>query len=116
MRIESIKRPWERSKSYGNRLKHDPFYHTSEWQRTRIGFLLSKPWISLPKIGNTDYSNRYCVDCWEKGIKNNQRIEIDHVIRIEDGGSRTAFTNLLSRCHSHHCSKSAKEGNDNRIK
>lgn|SRR6478609_9737165 len=114
MKIETIKRPWQKTSSYGTRYKRDPFYNSSQWQRTRKAFLLSEPWIKLPPIGVIQYRNTFCVDCWNEGKINDKKIEIDHVIRIEDGGSRTEFTNLLSRCNSHHCSKSAKEGNEHR--
>lgn len=116
MKIETIKRPWQNSKTYGTRFNRDPFYHSSLWQRTRKAFLSSTPQIKLPPIGVLQYRNTFCADCWQEGKVNDKRIEIDHVTRIEDGGSRTEFTNLLSRCHSHHCSKSAFEGNNARNK
>jgi 5-methylcytosine-specific restriction enzyme A len=110
MEIKTISRPWIPKNNWKNRKADTSFYQTSSWKRTRQGFLISDPWIKLPPIGALEYRNCFCADCWEKGKINDQRIEIDHVVRKEDGGTEE-FSNLRSRCHKHHSAKSAKESN-----
>lgn len=107
MKIETIKRPWE--KKAQTRKPKDDFYQSSTWKSTREGFKKSTPWLKLNPIRGTSYSNRYCADCWENGIINDERIEIDHILAIKDGGSRTDYNNLRAKCHGHHNGKTHNE-------
>lgn len=93
----------------------DDFYQSSVWKSVREGFKSSTPHISLPPINGLRYSNRYCADCWEKGRINDERIEIDHILAIKDGGSSTDYRNLRSRCHAHHNGKTHNERKVRRI-
>lgn len=114
MNIENKKRPWEKQSSYGTRLKRDPFYQSTTWKNTKTGFKEGYTVVNGYRL-----SNRYCIDCYiERGDKNPGSNEhpnaTDHIRRIEDGGSRTAHSNLATRCESHHNRKSAIEGNNAR--
>jgi 5-methylcytosine-specific restriction protein A len=108
MQINDIKRYW--MKDNWERKNKDPFYQSSLWKDTKTRFKEAAPWLKLPAINGIPYSNRYCADCWENGIINDERIEIDHIEEVKDGGSRTAHSNLRSRCHAHHNRKTHLEG------
>lgn len=71
--------------------------------------MASDPLIDLQPISGIPYSNKYCADCWEKGKINSDNIEVDHIKEISDEGSATDLSNLRSRCHTHHLSKTNKE-------
>jgi 5-methylcytosine-specific restriction endonuclease McrA len=87
----------------------DPFYQSNTWKSTRSGFIKSTPCISLPPINGIQYSNRFCAFCWQEGVINDERIEVDHIREISDGGSRTDYRNLRSLCHNHHNGKTHLE-------
>ncbi len=105
MNITRIKRPWQKQHNYGHRLHKDTFYQYPTWKRTKASF----------KLGFTEWngqqvSNQLCLECFKQGITR-KGYAIDHIVAIEDGGSRTDHTNLQNLCESHHNSKSAQEGN-----
>jgi hypothetical protein len=109
MEIRRIRRPWEKSKPKAKTEK-EPFYQSSLWKRVRKAFINERiSHLDLKPIAGIRYRNLYCADCWEKGTMNDQRIEVDHVIAIKDGGSPTDHSNLRSRCHAHHNSKTHAE-------
>jgi hypothetical protein len=109
MQINTIKRPWEKNKSYGSRLKKNPFYQSREWKDTRKAHDLGTTLVNGVLLENI-----YCVQCFiEKGIKVLGRNK-DHIKAIEDGGSKTDTRNIQGLCDSHHNSKSAIEGNNRR--
>lgn len=98
--------------TYGTRLHRDPFYQSSAWDRTKEmhkqGYTLMADGIKL--------SNIFCVQCYHCDKSLTPMHTVDHIIAIEDGGSRTDQTNLQSMCLSCHNSKSAREGNKRRRK
>jgi 5-methylcytosine-specific restriction endonuclease McrA len=112
MEIKSIKRPWETNSNYGHRLKRDPYYQSSTWKQTKSSF---KKGFSLLPNGKS-ISNELCYDCMVEYNKALPGYAIDHIIPIEEGGSRTDHSNLRNRCESHHNRKSAIEGNKRRKK
>lgn len=96
------------AKKYGNRYAKDPFYQSSQWRSVR----------SIHKSGLTEWngykvSNTLCIECFKNG-KLVPLHTVDHIVRIEDGGSRTDLSNMQSLCLSCHNRKSAREGNQSR--
>jgi 5-methylcytosine-specific restriction endonuclease McrA len=112
MQINNIQRPWQKKTSYGNRLTKDPFYQSSEWKRTKASFKLGQSILPNGK----PVSNMLCYECMAKDNRPTPGHSIDHIVPIEEGGSRTDHNNLMNLCLSHHNSKSAKEGNKRRKK
>jgi hypothetical protein len=108
MNIPDVKRFWIKPSSQGRKDK-DPFYNGSTWKQIRESFISSAPWLKLQPIRGIEYSNRYCAECWQKGRINDERIEIDHIQEVKDGGSRSDQRNLRSLCHAHHNSKTHAE-------
>jgi hypothetical protein len=107
MQINSVKRPWQSSHSHGNRYNPDPFYQSVTWKNIKRAFKNSKTRTPDGK----EVSNKLCYDCFIEG-----RIvlmhTVDHMTRINDGGSKTDYNNLRSLCAHHHAIKSANEGNE----
>jgi 5-methylcytosine-specific restriction enzyme A len=62
-----------------------PFYNSRVWKFTRRVKLTASP---------------YCEVC-----KTNLATDVDHIIAINNGGDRTAMTNLRSLCHECHSRK-----------
>lgn len=109
MQIKKIKRPWNPNDNYGHRLHKDPFYNSSTWKNTKAAFKI----VSSDLPDGKKVSNSLCYDCFIKGHITPMH-SVDHMIAIEDGGSRTDFNNLRSLCLSCHNTKSAIEGNERR--
>lgn len=109
MEIKQIKRPWTGELKYGKRYSKasTAFYSSSIWQNTRKSFILG---YSLLPNGKP-VSNALCYRCAEKNITKEMHA-VDHIQRVEDGGSKTDHSNLMSLCRSCHESKSAKEKNE----
>ena len=105
MKVESIKRPWQKD-SYQGRSNPDPFYHSALWKRTKQAFKLGTTRL---KDGR-NVPNSLCIECYQAGIIKAGHT-VDHITRIKDGGSRTEFSNLQMLCEHHHAVKSANEGN-----
>jgi 5-methylcytosine-specific restriction endonuclease McrA len=59
-------------------------------------------------------SNEYCIQCYNELGELKEMHTVDHIKRIEDGGSSTDFRNLQSLCKRHHAIKSANERNGSR--
>lgn len=114
MVIKSIKRPWQKSPSQGARHDPDPYYQSSEWKSLRKVFLNQLPKRDLPAIKGIPYQNKYCIECWKKGIIDNT-YAIDHIQRRRDGG-KDDINNLQGLCKRHHASKSAEEANETKRK
>src|SRR5687767_7306037 len=111
MQINNIKRPWQKgTQSYGHRLKKDPFYNSTTWKRTKAAFKLG---FSILPNGER-ISNSLCYDCMAEDGRVEPGHSIDHMVPIEEGGSRTDHNNLRNQCLSHHNRKSAIEGNNRR--
>lgn len=111
MEIKSIERPWQKAHNWGNKQNPDSVYHTREWKHTREAFKRSEPINPPPPIGYLKYTNYHCYECWLKGKINTERIHVDHIVRIKDGGSLTDFSNLQSLCYYHN---NAKDNNKDR--
>jgi 5-methylcytosine-specific restriction protein A len=73
------------------RSKHSSFYNTPRWKRTRLAYLRAHPWCECPD------------DCGELAT------EVDHIVRIEDGGEKFAWSNLQALTRSAHSRKTAYE-------
>ena len=111
MLIKKSKRPWHPNENrYGHRLHKDPFYNGSPWKATKEAFKVLDSILSNGK----KVSNCLCYECMDKHEKITPMHTVDHILAIEDGGSRYDFSNLRSLCLSHHNSKSAREGNERR--
>lgn len=103
MKIETIKRPWE--KKYQTRYNPDPFYQSKTWKNIRASF---REGYTLTPDG-TKLSNKYCIDCY---IEHKQRIpgrNTDH-IQARKAGGPDDHSNLQTQCDTHHARKSANEG------
>jgi len=111
MRINDIERPWMKS----NKRSSDSWYNTKQWKQVRHAFIQSPPHVVLPNINGRRYTNAYCIDCWKEG-RITPMHTVDHTICINDGGSRTDFNNMTSKCESHNASKTARDGNNRRNK
>lgn len=100
MQINPKKRPWTPETNQGTRYKKASswFYHSSEWKRIRAAKLAKNP---------------YC-ECDQCAGKMNPAHMVDHIKRIEEGGSMTDFGNLQSMSNSCHARKSARESNESR--
>lgn len=72
------------------------FYHRKAWKAVRRLQLNSAP------ICEVCYESGTLTDCTRGG-------QIDHVIRIEDGGAPLDTANLMTMCREHHAKKSAME-------
>lgn len=107
MVIKETRRPW--IKNNNHRPNKELWYQSKEWKSTKASFKQSVPIIKLPSINGRHYENRYCVFCWEKGVINSEKIEIDHIIAVKDGGHKTDHKNLRSLCHAHHNGKTHNE-------
>jgi 5-methylcytosine-specific restriction endonuclease McrA len=83
MEINSIKRPWIKNTSYGNRTK-EAFYQTSAWTKCRNAFIQAHP---------------KCVGCGQKATV------ADHKIRVKDGGAKLDWSNLQAMCAKCHNKK-----------
>lgn len=114
MQINQTSVPWNKKRS--RKKPADHFYVSSTWKSIRAGFIASVPHINLPPINGIRYQNKYCADCWEMGKLNDQRIEVDHIKEISDGGSQSDYKNLRSRCHAHHNSKTHAEREKRNLK
>lgn len=60
-----------------------------EWRKVRNAYLASHPF------------------CEEQGCIE-RADEVDHIVELRDGGSKTAFENLRSYCRRHHRIKTAR--------
>lgn len=84
------------------------FYKSAIWVRLRAWFLSISP---------EDYPDYRCgLLCWackEHGIIR-AATDVDHIIPIQDGGSKTDPMNLQSLCRSCHASKTRTEMNKRR--
>lgn len=69
-------------------------------------FYNSWPWRKLRKIYRE--KNPYCVKCEAEGRVTAMHV-VDHIVRIEDGGSSLDEDNLQSLCKFHHNQKSGRE-------
>jgi len=49
-----------------------------------------------------------CAECWNRHRRITEATEVDHIVRLEDGGT-DAETNLQSLCHDCHARKTARE-------
>ncbi len=119
MKVNDLKRPWE--KKGQTRYSPDQFYQSGEWRSIRkIHF--SKSTTVTPdqykrildinpglKYTCGVISNVFCLECYKEGRLKEGK-QVDHIIRIKDGGSRTELSNLQSLCTYHHAAKSANEG------
>jgi hypothetical protein len=101
MVIKEIVRPWQKLNNWENKKNPDTFYQSSQWKRDKVIHFNSPPKVSLKPIGTMEYTNRYCADCWKEGKINSERIAVDHVKRIKDGGGRSDQDNMVSLCHRH---------------
>lgn len=66
-------------------------YRSARWRRTRRRVLRDEPWCRWPgcQAAATD---------------------VDHIVRIEDGGDPWDDDNLQPLCHRHHSRKTRREG------
>lgn len=65
------------------------FYNTAQWKRLRDLFFKEHP---------------LCEECQRQGIVKVSQI-VDHIVPIENGGSKTDVTNLRALCQSCHNKK-----------
>lgn len=65
-------------------------YRSARWRRLRARVLRDRPWCEHPgcRLAATD---------------------VDHIIRIEDGGNPWDENNLQPLCHAHHSAKTRRE-------
>jgi 5-methylcytosine-specific restriction protein A len=75
------------------------FYDSALWQKVRAQVLMKEP---------------YCRECRRSG-----RVElatmVDHIDRIQAGGSRVAASNLQPLCEYHHAVKRQKESREAKV-
>lgn len=97
MKIDSIKRPWQRQVNQGQTYTDTSFYRTKGWRDLRAAKLKKDPYCECP-------------DCKGKMVPADM---VDHVKRIEDGGDPLSMDNLQSmRNHPCHDRKRAREKNE----
>lgn len=98
MIINTVKRPWKKDSNYGTRYQKPSsgFYHSSTWKNIRAAKLAKDPYCE-------------CDKCQGKKIKAEM---VDHIKRIEDGGSPTDMSNLQSMTNNCHHRKCAFERNE----
>lgn len=101
MTINNPKRPWIKTTRQSS--STDGFYQSVQWKRIKEVF-----WSGFWEW-NERVSNRFCRDCFKKGIKTLAKY-VDHIIQRKLGGSDEQ-ENLQGLCQSCHNSKSAHEGN-----
>jgi hypothetical protein len=119
MKINHLKRPWEPRTQ--TRYSPDKFYQSSEWKTTRKIHMNGATTVSPEefkrileinpglKYTGGNIANTFCLACFKEGrIKAGNNI--DHILAIKMGGSRTDGNNLQTLCEYHHASKSANEG------
>lgn len=91
--------PWsKRSKPSGNFARekdNQPFYNSTAWRKCATSFR------SLEQ-------NMRCASCHALGIPMPTE-QVDHIIRLEEGGAPFSPANLQGLCRSCHSSKSAME-------
>jgi 5-methylcytosine-specific restriction endonuclease McrA len=119
MKINDINRPGE--KKTQTRYSPDRFYQSSEWKKTRQIHFSSSTTVSKEdyqkiltinpglKYTGGNISNLFCLQCYKEG-RLKEGNQVDHIVRIKDGGSRHGKDNLQSLCVTHHAQKSANEG------
>lgn len=105
MKIEQIKRPWEKKHNQGTRYSPDPFYQSSPWRKTRAAFRFGFTVWNGTKVPNT-----CCIDCFKEKGKFVEGKNTDHVVARKAGGSDYDHSNLATLCDHHHAKKSANEG------
>lgn len=110
MIINTIKRPWERQGRYGTRTTRDPRYQGRAWARTKEEF---KQGFTVMPDGH-QLPNTCCYQCYLETGKHLTGYAIDHNTRVKDGADFHDKKNLRNLCESHHNSKSAREGNEER--
>lgn len=75
-------------------------YDNNQRDKERIKFYQSSAWKKIRKIQLTKYP--LCVECKEPAVM------VDHIIEIEDGGSKLSLSNLQSMCLSCHNTKTTE--------
>lgn len=103
MKIEHIRRPWE--KKTQTRYNDRSFYHTHEWKALR-----DKHRAGFTDVNGYRLSNIYCVECYKESKMKLPGSIADHIVQRENGG-KDELSNLQTLCSTHHNAKSAKEGN-----
>jgi 5-methylcytosine-specific restriction endonuclease McrA len=106
-----------------NRNKSDSFYNSQRWRNIRSKLKLSRRkrtehHIKQMLLAGTridDLSDiieskmPHCVHCYEQYNELEPATDLDHIIAIADGGSKTSDSNLQWLCKSHHMVKSKRE-------
>ena len=96
MKIEPLNTPWSKPRNQGNTYTDTSFYRSKAWRELRARKLRQDPYCQCP-------------DCEGKRIPADM---VDHIQRIEDGGSPLDINNLQSmRNHPCHDRKRAREKN-----
>jgi len=92
---KKIKRPWAPDrKPFQRGITNYKFYNSARWRKISRLFKEANP---------------LCVKCMEEGRTVPSEFT-DHVVRIQDGGDKFAYSNLQALCAFHHNQKSGKEG------
>lgn len=104
MNIPSIKRPWTKKYSQGNRYNPDPYYQSQGWKRRRAAFRLGFTVHNGVRVPNT-----CCIDCYIETGRFVEAKNTDHLVPRKAGGSDDD-ENLGTKCDTHHARKSANEG------
>jgi 5-methylcytosine-specific restriction protein A len=91
---KKVKRPWVKErKPFERAVSNYSFYNSRKWRKAAERFKQANP---------------LCVMCQDEGKVTPAQFA-DHIIRIEDGGSRFDESNLQSLCEFHHNQKSGRE-------
>lgn len=91
------KRPWistsPQQQKHQGRQERTTEYDTTRWRKARKSFLSANP---------------LCVECAKEG-KVTAANTVDHIKRVNDGGSFWNEDNWQGLCYKHHAKKSAQE-------
>jgi 5-methylcytosine-specific restriction endonuclease McrA len=96
-------RPWiTKRKAFERQKSNQTFYNSTLWRKTRKAYIMQQPFCEECERNEilTDATGR-------KGV-------VDHIKRIEDGGSKFDFSNLQTLCNKCHNRKSGREGHEKR--
>lgn len=80
-------------KAFARSNDNSKFYNSWPWRKLRKKFITANP---------------LCKKCLENDVTTSAKF-VDHIVRIEDGGSKLSEENLQSLCQYHHNQKSGRE-------
>lgn len=103
MKIESIKRPWQKSDQ--RRYTDRGYYQTPQWKSLR-----AQHRAGFTDVNGYRLSNIYCIECYKEYKMKLPGSVCDHLIQRGNGG-KDELSNLQTLCSTHHNAKSAREGN-----